>query len=101
MLSGTATSLNNQRQAWLPVGILYLVKIGDIWRNGQCVHVPDYQVLKFEKLEIHKGTTDFIQAGLAHDGEFLLPLDEHPWHRLQTQSYCLSVTLQTHLISRP
>ena len=93
MPSGTATSLNNQRQVWLPVGILYLVRIGDIWRNGQCVHAPDYQAQKFEKLEINKGTTDFIKAGLALDGEFLLPLNEHPWHRLQTQSYCLSVTL--------
>lgn len=93
MLSATATSLNNQRQVWLPVGILYLVRIGDIWRSGQCVHAPDYQVQKFEKLEINKGTTDFIKAGLALDGEFLLPLNEHPWHRLQTQSYCLSVTL--------
>lgn len=93
LLAANATNLNNQRQVWLPVGILYLVRIGDIWHNGQCVHTPDYQIQKFEKLGINKGTTDFIKAGLPLDGEYLLPLNEHPWHVLQTQSYCLSVSL--------
>ena len=64
-LLANATNLNNQRQAWLPVGILYLVRIGEIWHNGQCVHPPDYQIQKFEKLNIKEGTTDFIKAGLA------------------------------------
>ncbi len=27
------------------------------------------------------------------NGKYLLPLNEHPWHVLQTQSYCLSVSL--------
>ncbi len=91
--AANSTSLNNQRQAWLPVGILNLVRIGDIWHNGQCVHAPNYQIQKFEKLQIKKGTTDFIKAGLPINGVYLLPLKEHPWHVLQTQSYCLSLSL--------
>ena len=82
LLAADATNLNNQRQAWLPVGILYLVRIGDIWHNGQCVHTPEYRIQQFEKLEINKRTTDFIKAGLPLDGEYLLPLNEHPWHVL-------------------
>lgn len=93
MLSAAATCLNNQRQAWLPVGILNLVRIGDIWKDGQCVLTPDYQIENFGKLEINKGTRNFIKAGLPLNGEYLLPLHEHPWHSLQTQSYCLTVTL--------
>ena len=93
LLAANSTSLNNQRQVWLPVGILCLVRIGDIWLNGQCVHAPNYQIQKFKRLRINKGTTDFIKAGLPLDGVYLLPLKEHPWHILQTQSYCLSVSL--------
>lgn len=93
LLAATATDHHHQRQTWLPIGVLYLVKIGDIWHEGQCVHTPNYQNEIFKKLDIAKETTDFIKAGLAIEGEFLLPLNEHPWHRQQTQSYCLSVTL--------
>lgn len=93
ILAANATSLNNQRQVWLPVGIMYLVRIGDIWKDGQCVLTPDYQIEKFEKLDINKGTTCLIKSGLSLNGEFLLPLNEHPWHRQQTMSYCLRVML--------
>lgn len=70
-----------------------MVKIGDIWQNGQCAYTPSYQTETFKKLDITKDTTAFIKAGLSLDGEFLLPLNEHPWHRWHTQSYCLSTML--------
>jgi hypothetical protein len=94
MLAATATNLNNQRQISLKVGLLGLVKIGDIWQNGQCIRTPDYQTERFEKVNINKTTATIIKAGLPINGEFILPLDEHPWHRLQTMSYCLCVTFQ-------
>jgi len=93
ILAATATSLNNQRQAWLPIGMLDMVRIGDIWKNGQCILKPTYQTGKLEELDIRKTTTDFIKSGLALNGNFYLPLDEHPWHRLQTMSYCLKVEI--------
>lgn len=93
MLSSAATNLNNQRQISLKVGLLGLVKIGDIWQNGQCVDTPAYQTEKFEKVNINKTTATIIKAGLPINDEFILPLNEHPWHRLQTMSYCLCVTL--------
>ncbi len=93
MLSTSATDHHHQRQIWLPIGLLYLINIGDIWQGGQCVNTPSYQTEIFEKLEVTKATTDFVKAGLAISGEFLLPLNEHPWHRHQTQSYCVAVTL--------
>lgn len=93
ILSATATDSKHQRQIWLPIGILYLVRIGDIWQDGQCVYTPGYQTEVFKKIDIRKETTDFIKAGLSISDKFLLPLNEHPWHRKQTQSYCLSVML--------
>lgn len=93
MLAATATNLNNQRQISLKAGLLGLVKIGNIWQNGQCISTPDYQTEKFEKLNVNKTTSTIIKAGLPINGEFILPLDEHPWHRLQTMSYCLNVML--------
>lgn len=93
MLTTTATNLNNQRQISLKVGLLGLVKIGDIWQNSQCISTPDYQTERFETLNINKTTASIIKAGLPINGEFILPLDEHPWHQQQTKSYCLCVTL--------
>lgn len=91
MQAPIATNLNNQRQISLKVGLLGLVKIGDIWQNGRHISTPDYQTERFEKLNINKTTSTFIKAGLPINGEFIIPLDEHPWHRLQTMSYCLHV----------
>lgn len=93
MLAATATILYNQRQVSVKVGLLGLIKIGDIWRNGQCISTPRYQTESFEKLNINKSTATIIKAGLPIDGEFILPLDEHPWHRQQTMSYCISLSL--------
>ena len=35
ILASTSTNLNNQRQISLKIGLLGLIKIGDIWKNGQ------------------------------------------------------------------
>lgn len=93
LLSNIATSQNNQRLAWVPVGILGAVRIGDIWKNGQCALSPNYQTEKFTKLNIQKETTDFVKSGITLDGGFILPVSEHPWHLQQTMSYCLKVKL--------
>lgn len=93
MLAATASVLSNQRQISLKVGLLGLVKIGDIWQNGQCICTPTYQTERFGKLNINKTTATIIKAGLPINGEFILPLDEHPWHRLQTMSYCICITI--------
>ena len=70
------------------------MRIGDIWRNGQLILQPDYQIEQFRALKIDRSTTALVKAGLSRDGRgFLLPLDEHPWHRLGTQSYCIEVSL--------
>lgn len=93
ILSTDSTDHRHQRQVWLPIGILYLVKIGDIWQNGQRVYTPNYQTEIFRGLDVKKESTNFIKAGISISDSFLLPLNEHPWHRLQTQSYCIIVTL--------
>jgi hypothetical protein len=82
-----------QAERNVSVGTLPFMRIGDIWRNQQLILQPDYQIEQFRTLKIDRSTTALIKAGLSKDGRgFLLPLEEHPWHRLGTQSYCIEVS---------
>ncbi len=71
-----------------------MLRVGDIWRNGELEARPDYQLERFPDLEINNTTSTLIKAGLNLDDQgFLLPLAEHPWHIQCTQSYCMTVEL--------
>ncbi|HEY4074300.1 MAG TPA: hypothetical protein VGM52_14490 [Herbaspirillum sp.] len=101
LLSASSTNTYYQRKAWVSIDSLGLFRVGDIWRNGRLETRPDYQLETFDELLIDKSTTTIVKAGLSPDGEnFLLPLEEHPWHRNNTHSYCLAVQLpgDKHLI---
>lgn len=95
LLSAHSTvSPNFQRRVWISVGTLPLLRIGDIWRDGQLDIRPDYELEEFTDIQIDQSTTTLIKAGLNLDeGGFLLPLSEHPWHIQSTQSYCVMVDL--------
>lgn len=84
-----------QKRVWVSVGTLALLRIGDIWRDGQLVLRPDYELEKLHNVQISKDSTSLVKAGLNLDeGGFLLPLSEHPWHLQCTMSYCLMVQLR-------
>lgn len=85
--------VSDQREAWLPLGTLPMVCIGDIWQNGERLTQPDYQQESFD-VQILPASADVVKAGLAIDDQFLLPLNEHPWHRGATQSYCISIQMK-------
>jgi hypothetical protein len=95
LLSPQCTSAAKlQRRVWVSVGILALVRIGDIWRHGQLALRPDYELEEFAGVQIDQESTAIVKAGLnLNDGGFLLPISEHPWHIQCTQSYCLMVQL--------
>lgn len=95
LLSAHSTAPPNfQRRVWVSVGTLPLLRIGDIWRDGQLDVRPDYELEEFTDIQIDQSTTTLIKAGLNLDeGGFLLPLSEHPWHLQCTQSYCVMVDL--------
>lgn len=79
---------------WVSIGTLPLLRIGDIWHNGQLVSTPDYELEQFLDLEINSQTAVLVKAGLnLEEKGFLLPRTEHPWHMECTQSYCLMVEL--------
>ena len=83
-----------QRRVWVSVGTLPLLRVGDVWRDGQLDIRPDYELEEFTDIQIDQDTTKLIKAGLNLDEDgFLLPLSEHPWHMQCTQSYCLLVDL--------
>lgn len=95
LLSPESTSpARFQRKIWISVGTLPMLRIGDIWRNGQLVSQPDYELEEFPNILINRDTTHLVKAGLnLNDKGFLLPLAEHPWHMHCTQSYCVLVEL--------
>lgn len=95
LLSPASTSpARFQRKIWISVGTLPMLRIGDIWRNGQLVSQPDYELEEFPNILINRDTTHLVKAGLnLNDKGFLLPLSEHPWHMHCTQSYCVLVEL--------
>lgn len=86
------TDDGDQREAWLSIGTLPMVSIGDIWQDGEKIAQPDYQQESFGVLIAHS-SANIIKAGLPLDGQFLLPLNEHPWHRGATQSYSVCVSM--------
>lgn len=90
----STTPAKFQRKAWVSVGTLPLLRIGDIWRDGRLEARPDYQLESFADLHIDDTTVHLIKAGLNLDDKgFLLPLSEHPWHMQCTHSYCVMVEL--------
>lgn len=94
LLAPDCTFASRQRKVWVSIGTLPLLRIGDIWRNGQLACTPDYELEQFLDLEINTQTALLIKAGLnLEDKGFLLPRTEHPWHMECTQSYCLMVEL--------
>jgi len=90
-LSGSfSTDIAQQRNVWVSLGALSMMRIGDLWQDGRLLQAPLYTPSYFE-LDISPDTTTFVKAGLAIDKNYLLPFAEHPWHRFHTQSYCLTV----------
>ncbi|MEW8458380.1 MAG: hypothetical protein AB2710_19995 [Candidatus Thiodiazotropha sp.] len=80
-------------EAWTPISSLPLISIGSLWQNGKELDKPQYQIKRFERLLIKDETATLIKAGLSLEGNFLLPLNHHPWHKGATQSYCIMVVL--------
>ncbi len=83
----------DQREAWLSIGTLPMVGMGDIWQDGERIAQPDYQQESFG-VHIANSWADIIKAGLSEEDNFLLPLSEHRWHRGATQSYCVCISMK-------
>lgn len=82
----------DQRETWLSIGTLPVVGMGDIWQDGERIVQPNYQQESFDA-NIANSWGDIIKAGLSLDEHFLLPLNEHRWHRGATQSYCVCISM--------
>lgn len=84
-------------QAYVPVGYLGKVKLGDVWRNGEFVASPQYQIEHFTDLSIDRASTGIIKAGqckeLPNTKIYYLPFNVHPYHSSFTGSCCLMVNL--------
>ncbi len=93
LLLPSATDHHHQKEVWLAISALPILTFGSLWQNGLKIAEPDYQLEAFRDLQINPETTSFIKAGKDIDESFVLPLGNHPWHRLHTHAYCLMVSL--------
>lgn len=91
LFSRIETAVEQQRNVWMPVGSLPLLRIGDIWQRGAVWVKPKYESQTFEELHIHPKTITYIKAGVSVNENFLLPFGEHPWHQHHTHSYCVLI----------
>lgn len=87
------TDDGDQREAWLSIGTLPMVSMGDIWQNGEKIALPNYQQESFG-IYIAHSSANIIKAGMSLDEHFVLPLNEHRWHRGATQSYCVCISMK-------
>ncbi len=94
LLASDATEHDRQIEVNVSVGTLVLLRIGDIYMDRELVCRPDYHLEAFNSVQIYPASTRLIKVGHSFEsGAFLLPLAEHPWHRLHTYSYAVMVTL--------
>ncbi len=91
LFSRIETAVEEQRDVWMPVGSLPLLRIGDIWKGGAVSVKPVYESCTFDELHIHPQTVTYLKAGVSVDEHFLLPFGEHPWHHRHTHSYCVLI----------
>ncbi len=91
LFSRIETAVEQQRDVWMPVGSLPLLRIGDIWKGGAVSVKPMYESYTFDELHIHPQTVTYLKAGVSVDEHFLLPFGEHPWHHHLTHSYCVLI----------
>lgn len=92
--SGQEVGDSFQKSAWVSVGILPSLHIGDIWQDGYLQKRAKDDLEQFADIEINDKTAKCIKAGFSlEDGSFLLPVAEYPWHMASTHSHCICVEL--------
>lgn len=83
-----------QRQIWLSIGLLTVLRVGDVWKSGKLFLTPDHELETFSKISINRDSVSRIKAGVRPgDADFFLPLRQHPWHELHTKAFCVVVSL--------
>ena len=86
---------SEQREVWVALGAIPMIEVGQIWQAGRLTKQPVPELVTF-RLAIRRDTTKLVKAGLELDGRFLLPFDQHPWHKHHTNAYCLVVRADEH-----
>jgi hypothetical protein len=90
LLEAASTDSAHRVSCWVSVGTLALLRVGDVWVNQTLAAAPQYELATFTGLHISYDTTRTVKAGIeVDDGQFLLPVAQHPWHMADTQSYCV------------
>ena len=95
------SNAGEQREVWLPIGLLPLLRVGDIWTQGKLIRRPTYDFEQFPDQLIYPDTVSVIKAGLPCGSDYLLPFNLYPWHQHHTQSHCLLVTRGTQALLIP
>lgn len=81
-----------QFKCWVSVGTTTLLRIGDLWSDQRLIASPEHEVETFDQIRIDRTTAQLLKVGHSDDQDnFLLPVEEHPWHMANTHSYCVRV----------
>lgn len=93
-LSQLLTNTTQQRQIWVSIGLLTVLRVGDIWKGGKLFSTSNHELETFPDILINRDSVSSIKAGARQDdADFFLPLRQHPWHEAHTKSSCLVVDL--------
>ncbi|MBM5573004.1 MULTISPECIES: hypothetical protein [Deefgea] len=90
------TSLSVQQcEIWIPIGLLPLLRVGDIWLQGKLLFsASDSDLEIFSGLEINRQSVVTIKAGVSDGaGNFYLPIDAFNAHKRHTHSYCILIQI--------
>ena len=89
-----AVPKQRQIQCFAPVGLLSLLRIGDVWQTGRRVDSVAAVRTEFKDLQINQDSTRIVKAGAElQDKVFLIPFGAYAGHSLHTKSYCLLTQL--------
>lgn len=89
----------NQRVVILPIGLLPILRVGDIWRRDRYVVSPAYITKFFSNIQIDDEHCYPIIAGGCESNanqsskQFFLSTAYHPYHSKHTRSKCVVISI--------
>ncbi|AMP02126.1 hypothetical protein CAter282_4361 [Collimonas arenae] len=92
------SNYEQQRSISLPIAVLPLLRIGDIWRKEHYVASPTYATETFENIQINNEHCQQIEAGSYELDEetgskrYFLPSSHHPYHMAHRNSKCVVIS---------
>jgi hypothetical protein len=89
----SSAGFSSLKFAYVSIGQLVFLRVGDLWRDGSPFGLPDYEREDFRDVEITTSTVSYEKAGAKIGDDHLLPFSEHRFHKHYTRSNCVVVEI--------